>query len=167
MNLTWAPDRTRMVSGLPAPRRVAASGGELTFPARQRTVLAVLLLRASQIVTVDALAAVLWDGEPPPGARNTIQGYVKLIRQRLGPEDSRRLVTRGPGYQLTVAGAELDTDRFSGLCDEARGAGGAAGRRARAGAGPRRAAAADRAAADRPRGPHRRRPAAGPARRPG
>src|ERR1700722_17625565 len=122
MNLTWAPDRTRMVSGLPAPRRVAASGGELTFPARQRTVLAVLLLRASQIVTVDALAAVLWDGEPPPGARNTIQGYVKLIRQRLGPEDSRPLGPRGPGYQLRVAGAELDTDRFSGLCDEARAA---------------------------------------------
>ena len=111
-----------MEFGLLGPLRVAASGGELTFPARQRTVLAVLLLRASQIVTVDALAAVLWDGEPPPGARNTIQGYVKLIRQRLGPEDSRRLVTRGPGYQLTVAGAELDTDRFSGLCDEARAA---------------------------------------------
>ena len=77
-----------MEFGLLGPLRVAASGGELTFPARQRTVLAVLLLRASQIVTVDALAAVLWDGEPPPGARNTIQGYVKLIRQRLGPEDS-------------------------------------------------------------------------------
>ncbi len=111
-----------MEFGLLGPLRVAAGGGELAFPARQRTVLAVLLLRANQIVTVDALAGVLWDGQPPPGARNTVQGYVKLIRQKLGPQDSRRLVTRGPGYQLTVAGAELDTDRFTGLC----AAGGAA-----------------------------------------
>ncbi|MGH3408481.1 MAG: AfsR/SARP family transcriptional regulator, partial [Streptosporangiaceae bacterium] len=103
-----------MEFGLLGPLRVAAGGGELAFPTRQRTVLAVLLLRANQIVTVDALAGVLWDGQPPPGARNTVQGYVKLIRQKLGPQDSRRLVTRGPGYQLTVAGAELDTDRFTG-----------------------------------------------------
>ena len=115
-----------MEFGLLGPLRVAAGGGELAFPARQRTVLAVLLLRANQIVTVDALTGVLWDGQPPPGARNTVQGYVKLIRQKLGPQDSRRLVTRGPGYQLTVAGAELDTDRFTGLCaagEEASGRG--------------------------------------------
>src|SRR5580692_3692807 len=115
-----------MEFGLLGPLRVAAGGGELAFPARQRTVLAVLLLRANQIVTVDALTGVLWDGQPPPGARNTVQGYVKLIRQKLGPQDSRRLVTRGPGYQLTVAGAELDTDRFAGLCaagEEAAGRG--------------------------------------------
>ncbi|MGH3397216.1 MAG: AfsR/SARP family transcriptional regulator, partial [Streptosporangiaceae bacterium] len=114
-----------MEFGLLGPLRVAAGGGELAFPTRQRTVLAVLLLRANQIVTVDALAGVLWDGQPPPGARNTVQGYVKLIRQKLGPQDSRRLVTRGPGYQLTVAGAELDTDRFTGL---SAAAGAAAGR---------------------------------------
>jgi DNA-binding SARP family transcriptional activator/Tfp pilus assembly protein PilF len=127
-----------MEFGLLGPLRVAAGGGELAFPARQRTVLAVLLLRANQIVTVEALAGVLWDGVPPQGARNTVQGYVKLIRQRLGPQESRRLVTRGPGYLLTVTDGEVDADRFTTLCDEARAAAdrgdwaGAAGRLAEA-----------------------------------
>jgi DNA-binding SARP family transcriptional activator/tetratricopeptide (TPR) repeat protein len=111
-----------MEFGLLGALRVASSGGELVFPARQRIVLAVLLLRANQVVTIDTLAGVLWDGEPPPGARNTVQGYVKLIRQKLGPQDSRRLVTRGPGYVLTVADGELDTDRFIRLRDAARAA---------------------------------------------
>ena len=74
-----------MEFGLLGPLRVAAGGGELAFPARQRTVLAVLLLRASQIVTVDALAGVLWDGEPPPGARNTDAGLRQADPPEAGP----------------------------------------------------------------------------------
>src|ERR1700756_2523778 len=107
-----------MEFGLLGPLRIATGGGELVFPARQRTVLAVLLLRANQIVTVEALAGGLWGGVPPQGAGNTVRGYVKLIRQRLGPLESRRLVTRGPGYVLTVAEGEVDTDRFTALCDQ-------------------------------------------------
>jgi DNA-binding SARP family transcriptional activator len=71
-------------------------------------VLAALLLRAGEVVSVAALAEAIWDDAPPPSARNTIQGHVKRLRRLLGPA-SARIVTRAPGYLIEVRPGELDS----------------------------------------------------------
>jgi DNA-binding SARP family transcriptional activator/tetratricopeptide (TPR) repeat protein len=119
--------------GLIGPLSVRRDDEEVPVTAaRQRAVLAVLAARAGQVVSFDELAELIWDGAPPSGARCTVRGYVKRLRQVLGPELAGRLVTRAPGYALEVADDELDLLTFDRLCTD----GGAA---ARAGAWQRAA----------------------------
>jgi hypothetical protein len=94
-------------------------GGGVVLSAKQRILLAVLLLHASRVVPVETLIDALWDDAPPSSARVTLQGYVKQLRQKLGGQAGKRLVTRSPGYLMVVAAGELDLDRFTGLCDQA------------------------------------------------
>jgi hypothetical protein len=82
-----------------ADGRVVALGG-----AKQRTLLALLLVRAKEPVSVDVLAEALWDDGPPPTAAKMIQGYVSQLRKALG---DGVLVTRPSGYLLAVADDEL------------------------------------------------------------
>jgi DNA-binding SARP family transcriptional activator/AraC-like DNA-binding protein len=84
-------------------------------------VLATLVLRAGEVVSVAALATAIWDDDPPPSARNTIQGYVKRLRQALGRE-AGRVVTRSPGYLIEVGPGELDLAAFLDLREQARAA---------------------------------------------
>ena len=87
--------------------------------------------RAGQVVSFDELAELIWDGAPPACARcNSLRGYVKRLRQILGPGLAGRVVTREPGYLLEVAAGELDLLLFNRPCAD----GGAA---ARAGRGRR------------------------------
>jgi two-component SAPR family response regulator len=85
-------------------------------------VLAVLLLNANGVVPVGALIDALWDDAPPSSARVTLQGYVSRLRQNLGVQAGQRIVTRSPGYLMVVGDGELDLDRFTRLCEEARSA---------------------------------------------
>jgi Transcriptional regulatory protein, C terminal len=53
--------------------------------AKQRTLLACLLLRAGELVTVDELAEAIWgDGALPAEPRRVVQIYVTRLRQLLG-----------------------------------------------------------------------------------
>jgi DNA-binding SARP family transcriptional activator/tetratricopeptide (TPR) repeat protein len=95
------------------PFEVAAGGEPLQLRgARQRELLAVLLLHANEVVSSDRLLDDLWQGEPPPTAAKVIQNSVSQLRKLLG---SDRLVTRSPGYLLRVEPGELDADRFEEL----------------------------------------------------
>jgi DNA-binding SARP family transcriptional activator len=87
---------------------------------KQRSVLAVLLLHANEVVSTDHLIDELWGDAPPARASKTIQVYMSRLRKELGAD---RLVTRPPGYQLLVQAGELDLARFEQLSDEARTAG--------------------------------------------
>lgn len=80
----------------------------------QRRLLGLLLLHAGDTVTYDRLAEDLWDGEPPPTARHTLQSYVHRLRRALGAE-AVRLQTRPLGYLLKVAAGELDAQAFEDL----------------------------------------------------
>src|SRR5262249_44921249 len=71
-----------------ADGRPVALGG-----ARQRAVLALLLTRANEVVSVDALIEELWSGEAPRTATNTLQYYVSQLRKALGND---RIATRAP-----------------------------------------------------------------------
>jgi DNA-binding SARP family transcriptional activator len=84
---------------------------------RQRALLAILLLRANQVVSSDRLIDELWGESAPPTAAKVIQVYVSKLRKQLGES---RLVTRAPGYGLVLDESELDLFRFERLVGEAR-----------------------------------------------
>jgi DNA-binding SARP family transcriptional activator/Tfp pilus assembly protein PilF len=99
---------------------VGDAGSEVRVSAaRQRALLAALLLQANQPVPSDALAEVVWDGSPPPGYPVTLRSYVMRLRHTLGPPAAARLVTRPPGYLFELDPGELDVSRFEALCRQA------------------------------------------------
>jgi DNA-binding SARP family transcriptional activator len=89
--------------------------------AKQRTVLAVLLLDAGVVVSRDQLIDALWGEAPPPTAGHTLDAYVSRLRKVLG-DDPGRLLTRAPGYMLRVEPGALDLDRFEQLLAAGRAA---------------------------------------------
>jgi predicted ATPase/DNA-binding SARP family transcriptional activator len=100
------------------PLEVLDDGRDVT-PSRpkQRALLALLLLRAGELVTVDQAVDALWGASPPPAARNAVQGHVSSLRKILGADriDTLR------GYRIRVEDGELDQDRFERLLTEAQG----------------------------------------------
>jgi DNA-binding SARP family transcriptional activator len=86
---------------------------------KQRSLLAMLLLHAGEVVSTDRLVDALWGGSPPLRSGKNIQVYVSRLRKTLSDD---RLVTRPPGYVLYVDAAEFDLARFEELVSEARGA---------------------------------------------
>jgi YVTN family beta-propeller protein len=94
---------------------------------KERLLLALLLTRPNQVVSVEALLRGLWGEQPPATAAKTLQSHVARLRRALEPGRARGaagevLVTREPGYLLRVPSGGLDAARFEGLA--------AAGRRA-------------------------------------
>jgi DNA-binding SARP family transcriptional activator/streptogramin lyase len=88
-------------------REVLLGGG------RQRSVLALLLLHANEVVSSERLIDELWGDAPPPTAAKTVQVYVSQLRKSLrNGEPDGPLLTRGRGYVLQIAPDELDRERF-------------------------------------------------------
>src|SRR5215469_7613587 len=83
---------------------------------RLRVLLAALLMHAGDPVAAGALAEVVWDGSPPPGAAVTLRSHVVRLRRVLGPRAGARLVTRYPGYLLQASEEEVDALLFRCLC---------------------------------------------------
>jgi DNA-binding SARP family transcriptional activator len=93
---------------------------------RERALLALLLTRPNQVVSVDALVDGVWGGQPPRSAEKTLQSHVVRLRRTLEPTRPRGapgevLVTREPGYLLQVAPGALDAARFEELVRQGRG----------------------------------------------
>ena len=72
---------------------------------KQRSVLAVLLLHANDVVATERLVDEVWGDAPPATVGKSIQVYVSRMRKQFG---DGRLVTRAPGYALHVDPSELD-----------------------------------------------------------
>ena len=86
---------------------------------KQRALLALLALRAGEVVPTDRLVDELWGEAPPKAAVGSLQNFVSDLRKVLGAEV---LVTRAPGYLLDVERDAVDAHRFERLTREARGA---------------------------------------------
>jgi DNA-binding SARP family transcriptional activator/ABC-type transport system substrate-binding protein len=84
--------------------------------AKQRALLALLVLSRGRPVSTDRLIEDVWNGSPPETALKSIQVYVSQLRKALG---EARLVTRERGYELVLSPGELDADRFDGLVQAA------------------------------------------------
>jgi DNA-binding SARP family transcriptional activator len=93
--------------------------------ARQRDVLAVLLLYANRVVATERLIEMVWGDDPPATALNTLHTLVRRLRSRLAgtaAEAQQVLQTQPPGYRLTVAPDRLDLSRFDALRRQGHGA---------------------------------------------
>ncbi|MFC0541256.1 AfsR/SARP family transcriptional regulator [Kutzneria chonburiensis] len=88
--------------------------------ARQRSVLAVLLLAANQPVPADQLLDRVWGEQQPQRGRDALYGYLSRLRGLL-PDDVA-IVKRPAGYVLTVDENTIDLHRFRRLAAQARAA---------------------------------------------
>ncbi len=97
---------------------VLDGGRELTpRRAKQRALLAMLLLHAGEPVASEVLVEALWGERPPQTAQTALHGHVSALRKLLGAD---RISTRPSGYQVRVRPGELDADRFETLVRQAR-----------------------------------------------
>jgi DNA-binding SARP family transcriptional activator len=120
------------------PLEVRLGTEPIALPARERTLLAALLLGGGRIVSVDRLVSSLWGTESPPSAVSSLQAYVSRLRARLragdggGPPgrashggrihgDAAPVIrTRPQGYQLELGSARLDLLELRSLTEAAR-----------------------------------------------
>jgi DNA-binding SARP family transcriptional activator len=110
------------------PLEVGVSGRRLELRRqKQRALLALLALRAGEVVSTDRLVEELWGGEPPKAAVGSLQNLVSELRKTLAPE---LIVTRPPGYVLDLDRDSVDAHRFERLARAAQEAGPAAERAA-------------------------------------
>nr|WP_281287954.1 AfsR/SARP family transcriptional regulator [Pseudonocardia hierapolitana] len=86
---------------------------------RQRTLLAMLLLRANETVSVRELVESLWDDVRPANPKATVQKYVMRIR-RLLESTGCVIRTDAEGYRLDVGHDQVDVHRFSALAQRGR-----------------------------------------------
>ncbi|MFC9670376.1 MULTISPECIES: BTAD domain-containing putative transcriptional regulator [unclassified Streptomyces] len=105
-----------------------AVGGGVTHRPRGpkvRKLLALLAVRAHDIVEVDTLVEELWDGAPPPTAVSTVRTHVYHLRQELERELGAGAVrdvisTEATGYSLRTAPGRLDLENFTRLYGQGR-----------------------------------------------
>ncbi|MFD4644087.1 BTAD domain-containing putative transcriptional regulator [Lentzea sp. NPDC058436] len=98
------------------PLEVLLDGEQVAVPGgRCHVLLATLLLRPNQFITVDELVDHVWDGDPPSAdrAHKTLQMVVRRLRVALGAADCVR--TLPGGYQAVVEPDQLDLLRFRAL----------------------------------------------------
>jgi DNA-binding SARP family transcriptional activator len=90
---------------------------------KERTLLAMLLLRVNQVVSLDHLAAGLWEDSETPRPPATLRVHVSRLRQALsadGPAIDPVLITSGRGYSLQVPFESVDAWHFERLAADGR-----------------------------------------------
>jgi predicted ATPase/DNA-binding SARP family transcriptional activator len=105
------------------PFEVRSRGSPLKLAsAKQRALLAVLLLHANKVVSNDRLIDELWPQKAPESTTNVLQVHVSQLRKLLAAGGARTeagpLLTRAPGYVLRVDPDCIDSVRFERLLDE-------------------------------------------------
>ncbi|MGW7546745.1 AfsR/SARP family transcriptional regulator [Streptomyces sp. NPDC054770] len=119
--------------GLLGALNVRENGASIAPTApKPRQVLALLALRADQVVPVPTLIEELWAGTPPRSARTTLQTYVLQLRELIAtalrrgaePEGGAArsakdvLATMPGGYLLAAGGGSSDIREFERLCEQ-------------------------------------------------
>ncbi|WP_410673330.1 BTAD domain-containing putative transcriptional regulator [Amycolatopsis sp. cmx-4-68] len=100
---------------------VVAGGTRLDVGhARQRDVLAVLLLDAGRVVPVDRLIDRVWGDRPPRQPRNALYAYVSRLRAVLAALDGVTIERDRGGYVLVANPLTVDVHRFESLLRQAR-----------------------------------------------
>ncbi|WP_448616643.1 BTAD domain-containing putative transcriptional regulator [Modestobacter sp. URMC 112] len=87
---------------------------------KQRVVLAILLLHAGRVVSLDRLVEEVWGRQAPPQALASVQAYVSHLRRLLEPHrapgaPATVIVNQAPGYRIVVGPEDLDAARFETL----------------------------------------------------
>jgi SARP family transcriptional regulator, regulator of embCAB operon len=96
---------------------MSADGDDVALgAAKQRAVLALLLINRNRPVAIDSLIDATWRQDPPPEARASLHTYVSNIRRLLskaGVDPAAVLVKAQPGYRLNVPDVACDIGRFN------------------------------------------------------
>src|SRR5580693_9381618 len=109
--------------GLLGPVEVRVDGHAVPLPgARQRLVLAMLLVDVNRMVPADRLIDELWGTALPADPRGALRTQVSRLRRALGPAGGDLATVEG-GYRLTVQRSQLDATRFEDMLAEAARAG--------------------------------------------
>jgi DNA-binding SARP family transcriptional activator len=88
--------------------------------ARQRCVLAILLVEANHPVTVDQLIDRVWGARSPQRGRTVLHGYLSRLRTVLGRTGDAVIERRAGGYVLAVDETLIDLHRYRRLLADAR-----------------------------------------------
>ncbi|MDQ0986982.1 AfsR/SARP family transcriptional regulator [Streptomyces sp. V2I9] len=104
----------RFVFRLLGPLLVQTDAGPLRINGRrQASVLAMLVLNADRVVSVDTLVDAVWPDSPPATARNQIAICVATLRKTFKQAGvSDLLVTSPPGYLLAKREHRIDVQEF-------------------------------------------------------
>ncbi|HET6836099.1 MAG TPA: extracellular solute-binding protein [Acidimicrobiales bacterium] len=92
---------------------------------KQRSLLALLLIHANEVVATDRIIDELWGDHPVSDRQNALWVHVSNLRSALEPARQKRsegtlLLTRSPGYLLRIGTDELDAWTFERLVQEGR-----------------------------------------------
>jgi DNA-binding SARP family transcriptional activator len=91
---------------------------------KPRLVFLLLAEKLGSAVSKDRLAEQLWQGNPPPSWRSTLEGYVSLMRKGLAGDPVSAagsvIVSERGGYRLDADRVATDLDRFTRLAAAAR-----------------------------------------------
>jgi DNA-binding SARP family transcriptional activator len=99
------------------PLEVVGDNGSVPLGGpKQRATLALLLLDANRVVSVERLADDLYSGAAPVTAVTQVQRQISELRKVLG---TATIETRAPGYVIRLAPEQLDLKRFEHRADEA------------------------------------------------
>lgn len=108
------------------PLEIEADGARIEIASfKQRSVLALLLVHANQIVSTDRLIDELWGNEGSKDKQNALWVHVSNLRKVLEPgrekgTEAKVLITKAPGYLLRVDEDQVDAGRFAQLVAEGR-----------------------------------------------
>lgn len=89
-----------------------------------RKVLALLAVRAGQVVSLRTFADELWENRPPRTAITTIRTHIYHLRRSLAvatPDLADAVVTEPTGYRLAVDPRRVDATLFHRAVDRGRG----------------------------------------------
>jgi DNA-binding SARP family transcriptional activator len=101
------------------PLEVADGDNVITLgSAKQRALLAILLLSANEVVSADRLIDELWGARGPESGRTALHVLVSKLRKALG-HAGMALASRPPGYVMKLEPDQLDLRRFERLVAEA------------------------------------------------
>lgn len=90
--------------------------------ARQRCVLAALLVDLNRVVSLDRLIDRVWGEHPPQRARDTLYGYLYRLRRAFADLTDVRIVRESGGYLISADAMAVDLHRFRQLVRQARAA---------------------------------------------
>ncbi|HJS71169.1 MAG TPA: BTAD domain-containing putative transcriptional regulator [Acidimicrobiia bacterium] len=95
---------------------VGGAGNVALGSPKQRTVLAILLLHANEIVPTDRIIDLVWGESPPRTAEHSVQIYISELRKALAGSGAGDLIeTRPPGYLINVHPDDVDSLLFERL----------------------------------------------------
>lgn len=103
----------------------ATENGQSVAPtaAKPRQILALLALRAGEVVPVPTLVEEIWGEDPPRSALTTMQTYILQLRRLIGrtlPPGAAKevLATRYNGYVFPAEAVMVDAQTYERLADE-------------------------------------------------